>query len=84
MEDLFDLNDLDCWYLESKPYENKSKINQKTYALYYCKPCKHVWAISCTGTTIRYNHLPTYGLRRVECTHCKNGHSKTHKEKNNG
>lgn len=83
MKELFDLNDLDSWYLEKKLYKNKTQVNPKTYALYFCEPCKHVWEISCTGTIIRYKHLPTYGLKRIACPYCKNGHNKTYKEKNN-
>ena len=62
--------------------DNKTQVNPKTYALYFCKPCNHVWEISCTGTIIRYKHLPTYGLKRIECPYCLKGHNKTYKDKN--
>lgn len=80
MEKLFDMNDIDPWYLGTTPTIKKSHANLRTYALYFCESCESVWEISCTGTILRYKHLPTYGLKRTNCRHCKNGNNKTYKQ----
>jgi len=82
MEELYDINDIDVWYLSAQPRTKKGQANLKTYALYYCENCESVWEISCTGTILRYKHLPTYGKERVTCRHCKNGNNNNYKKTN--
>ena len=82
MEELYDVNDMDTWYLGTQPSVKKGQANLKTYALYYCENCESVWEISCTGTILRYKHLPTYGKTRITCRHCKNGNNKTYQQTN--
>jgi hypothetical protein len=82
MEELFDMNNIDSWYLSTQPKSKKRQANLKTYALYFCENCVSVWQISCTGTILRYKHLPTYKLKRTKCRYCKNGNNKTYQQTN--
>lgn len=82
MEELFDIDDIDTWYLSAQPKAKKGQANLKTYALYYCENCESVWEISCTGTVLRYKHLPTYGKTRAICRPCRKGHNKTYEQTN--
>ena len=68
-------------YSSAPLYKKSAQVNQKTYALYFCDSCKHVWEISCTGTIIRYKHMPSWGLKRIDCTYCVKGHNKPYKKK---
>jgi|15BtaG_2_1085339.scaffolds.fasta_scaffold24091_2 hypothetical protein len=72
MKDLFNMEDMDLWYLGTTSYPKKATVNPKTYALYLCLTCNHVWEVSCAKTIIRYKCLPTYRLKRKECRHCQN------------
>ncbi len=36
-----------------------------------CPNCNNVWETSFSGLCNRYNHMPTYGLKRALCTLCK-------------
>ena len=80
MKELYDIDNMDTWYLSTQPKAKKGQANLKTYALYFCENCVSVWEISCTGTILRYKHLPTYGLKRITCRHCKNGNNRTYKQ----
>ena len=57
-------------------YERKRGCNRNQYTkesrrLKLCPKCDHVWEIGHTGAVRRYDHMPTYGLKRVKCTFCK-------------
>tara|TARA_Y100000310_G_scaffold201184_1_gene201261 strand:- start:2937 stop:3188 length:252 start_codon:yes stop_codon:yes gene_type:complete len=45
-----------------------------------CPNCQRVWEIGCTGACMRYEHLPTFRLKRVTCTLCE-GNGKPYKER---
>ena len=72
MEELYDIDNMDTWYLSTQPKAKKGQANLKTYALYFCENCMSVWEISCTGSIHSYGHLPTYGLPRINCRVCEN------------
>jgi hypothetical protein len=59
----------------------RNSHNAEYKRLKFCKTCKTIWEISTTGTTLHYSHLPTYGLTRKTCYHCKGIEKKTYKEK---
>ena len=59
----------------------KKSYNTEYKRLKFCESCKTTWEILTTGVIINYNHLPTYGLFRKTCHHCKGVEKKTYKEK---
>ena len=60
------------------PSRNIHKKEAKRLKL--CPSCDNVWEIICSGACRRYNHLPTYGLKRVICTFCE-GKGSPYKER---
>ena len=84
MVEYYNTDDLDLWYLGEKPgvihkkIYDKNKPEFKSYALYYCKDCSHVWEVSWTGSIIRYKHMPSLNLKRITCKACKQGHNYTY------
>ena len=71
--ELYILSEDDLWFV---PQHHKEPIKKKRFfirnTLRYCKSCKTQWEIGTTGSQIHYEHLPTYGLKRVTCNNCKN------------
>lgn len=54
--------------------DNKQDTNhysKETRRLKMCPVCDHVWELGYSGVTLKYDHMPTYGLNRVVCTFCK-------------
>lgn len=86
MDDLYNVDDLDLWYLGDSAYTSAKRVfyrktrqtQMKVYALYLCEGCNHVWEVSWTGSIVKYKHLPTYGLKKRECKICANGHNRTY------
>ena len=56
---------------EAKIGRHKNKYRKEARRLKLCPKCEHVWEIGHTGAVRRYDHMPTYGLKRVKCTFCK-------------
>ena len=64
-------------------YNNDIRDTRKTFSgkrnhyykeskrLKVCTRCSFVWELKRTGACVRYDHLPTYGLKRAVCTLCK-------------
>ena len=83
MGDNYDPFEVDWWFIHNQPLPRSTKTHYKN-ALYYCESCELVWERDCSGTIIRYGHLPTYGLKRIKCLYCESGENKTYKQRRKG
>ena len=52
----------------------KNQHKKEAKRLKYCLKCKKVWEQNALyiKKEIHYDHMPTYGLPRVDCSNCKN------------
>ena len=50
---------------------HKNQYTKECRRLKLCTKCNHVWEISVSGSILRYGDLPTIGLPRKDCVHCK-------------
>ena len=74
--DLYISSDDDLWYVPSNPRQKPVLKGKRTKIFFrntlrYCEECKTQWERSSCGSQIHYEHLPTYGLKRVLCNNCK-------------
>ena len=69
MEELFSTDDLKAWYMVKEYRKKEQEPRNKNPSLYFCKNCKSVWELITEGPTLRYKHIPKYGLRHKVC--CK-------------
>jgi hypothetical protein len=54
-------------------YSKKANMHTpESRRLKYCKGCRSVWELGLDGTQLKYKHLPTYGLYRLQCESCDN------------
>lgn len=56
-------------YVPKKASE-KNNYSNEGKKLKFCNRCNMVWEIGITGTLLRYDHMPTYGLKRQDCFRC--------------
>ena len=65
------------WVMEalSNPstYKPQRTVNANGHGrdLKYCPECEHTWSMNCARVCIRYDSLPTYGLKHRICKYCK-------------
>ena len=59
------------WKIAYEKNKNKNKKKKASNKLKFCKGCKMVWEIGMSKSMIKYDQMPTYGLKRVTCSMCK-------------
>jgi|TARA_R110000824_G_scaffold10249_1_gene45365 hypothetical protein len=53
-----------------KKASQKNNYSSEGRKLKFCNKCKMVWEMGITGTILKYDHMPTYGLKRKDCLKC--------------